>query len=109
DAVAGQPQLRVIGRDLEDRTKDDLGLDAVAVHVAQPQLDIGRAAGALVVDAGTVKGVIDRLHHALVAGAGRDAVPAAPYLAVADPHRHPVALLDMRGAVAQRRGQPRRP
>ena len=42
----------------------------------------------------------------LVAGGGRLAAPGAPHLVVADPHRLPVALLDMGRAVAQRGRQP---
>ena len=55
------------------------------------------------------KRVVDRLDRPRGAGRRRLAVPAAPDLAVADPHRLSVALLDMRRAVAQRGRQPRLP
>ncbi len=58
DAVAGNPQCRVVGRDLEDRTKDDLALHPVAIHVGQAQFGNRRAARALVVNPAAVEGVI---------------------------------------------------
>ena len=109
DAVAGDAQRRVVGRDLEDRAEDHLALHAVAVHVGEAQLGDRRAARALVVNAGAVKRIVERLYRPAVAGRRRLAVPAAPHLAVANPHRLPVALLDMWSAVAQFGGQPRRP
>ena len=113
DAVASLAQGRVVGRDLEDRAEDDLGLDLVAVHVGEPQFGDRRPARALVEQAGAVEGVVDRLDRPRRGSSRRwrrrRAVPAAPHLAVADPHRLAVALLDMRRAVAQRGRQPRRP
>src|SRR3989449_5647707 len=109
DAVAGAAQDGIVGRDLEDRSEDHLGLDAVAVHVGETQLRDDRAARALVVDGGTVEGVVERLDRTRRTGRGRLAVPAAPDLAVTDPHRLSVPVLDVRRAVEQRSRQPRRP
>src|SRR5205823_6350216 len=102
DAVAGLAQYRVVGRDLEDRAENDLGLDPVAIHILEPQFGYRRPPFALVVKPAPVEGVVDRLYGPLIAGGGRLAAPGAPCLAVADPHGLTVALLDMRSAVAQR-------
>ncbi len=61
DAIAGDAEHGIVGRDLEDRPEDHLRRDAVAVHVGQTQLGDSRAARARVVDAGAVEGVIERL------------------------------------------------
>jgi hypothetical protein len=58
---------------------------------------------------GAVEGIIERLDRPCPAICRRLAAPAPPDLAVADPHRLTVALLDMRGPIAQRRRQPRLP
>jgi hypothetical protein len=99
----------IVGRNLEDRPEDHLCLHAVSVHVGETQLQDGRTARALVVDSGTVEGVVERLDRAHRACRGRLAVPSAPDLAVADPHRLSVALLDVRRAVEQRSRKPRCP
>src|SRR5207248_10830590 len=96
---------RILGRDLEDRTEDDLRLDPVAVHVFEAQLGDRRTPRALVVNAAAIEGVVNRFYRPRVAGDGRLAAPGAPNLAVADPYRLAVALLDARRAVAQRGGK----
>src|SRR5438552_29579 len=109
DAIAGGAEHGIVGRDLEDRPEHHLRGDAVAVHVGQAQLGDGRAARARVVDAGAVEGVVERLDWPRGARRRRLAVPPAPHLPVAHPDRLSVPLLDVRCAVEQRRGQPRRP
>jgi len=109
DAVARHAQHRILGRNLEDRAEDDLRLDPVAVHVGEPQLGDRRPPRALIVDFGAIEGVVKRLHRPRRAGHRRLPTPAAPHLAVTDPHRLAVALLDMRRPITQRGRQPRQP
>src|SRR5262249_384439 len=109
NTVAGDAQHWVVGRDLKDRTKDDLALDAIAIHIGEPQFGNGRAARALIEDAATVEGVVDRLWPRPLFITKLLADPAAPHLTVANPHRLTIALFDARSAVAQLRWQPSRP
>ena len=99
-------QRRIVGRDLKDRPEDDLGLDPVAVHVGEPQFGDRRAPRALIIDLGTVEGVVERLDRPRGTVRRRLADPAAPDFAVADPHRLTIALLDVGRPIAQCGRQP---
>ena len=106
DAVARLAQHRILGRDLEDRAKDDLRLDPIAVHVSQPQFGDRRPPGALIVYGRAIEGIVERLDRSRRTVRWRLPAPAAPDLAVADPHGLALAFLDMGRPIAQRGRQP---
>ena len=78
DPVTGLAQHRVVGRIWKIGPKMTWALDAVAVHVLEPQFGDRRPPLALVVDAAAVEGVVDRLDRGLLPVAG-GLPPQAPH------------------------------
>src|SRR6185312_10912826 len=103
--IARVAHLGVAVLDRGDRAEHDMRLDAVAVHVGETQLGDGRTALGLVLDAAAIERVEERQLRPRNGLAVEPAAPAAPDLALAHPDETPVALFDMRCAVAELRRQ----